>query len=111
MNFGYEGHYMKILKGAEMVGILCFNIDHTIQTEFRGYIRHLTVNDKEHYAQVVKESANYIFNEINADTIRVDIQHYKATQAEDAKFTVSTFVKDCFGMQRKGFRWKTMINN
>lgn len=110
MRFGYEGHYMKILKGNEMVGILCFNQDHMHLQDLRAYIRHLTVNDKDLYAQVVKEAANFIFNEINADTIRVDIHHYKATEAADAKFVSSALVKDCFGMQRKGFRWKTVIN-
>lgn len=110
MRFGYEAHYLKVLKGRQMLGLLCFNIDHTHQSEIRAYIRHLTVNDRELYPLIVKEAANFIFNQTHCDCIRVDIHHFKESDAEDAKMQADTFVKDCFGMARKGFKWKTMIN-
>jgi len=110
MKFGYDAHYLKILKENQMIGVLCFNIDHTQLSEYRAYIRHLTVTDTDLYAQVVKETANFIFNEVHADCIRADIHHFKESETEGAKICANPIVKDAFSMQRKGFKWKTMIN-
>ena len=110
MKFGYDANYLKVMDGEEMLGILCFNLDHSHVEDYRGYIRHLTVSDKDKYTDVVKEAANYIFEELACDSIRVDIHHFKQSEADDAKITAVTFVKDAFSMARKGFKWKTMIN-
>ena len=43
---GYDGHYIKISKSGDVDGLLCVNLDHTCQTEFRAYIRHFSMVDK-----------------------------------------------------------------
>ena len=54
MENGYEAHYMKLEQGGEMKGMVFFNIDHTQQTEFRAYIRHVSVLDKEQFSEAIQ---------------------------------------------------------
>lgn len=49
MQNGYEGHYLKFERNGEIKGLLLINMDHNCQTEFRAYIRHLTVIDKNDF--------------------------------------------------------------
>jgi len=84
-------------------------MDHIHSPEFRAYIRHLTVTDKEIYEEVVKEASNYIFDMTGCDHIRVELHHFKDKE-EDATIKANPFVKDCFSMAKKGYKWKTMIN-
>lgn len=77
MKSGYEAHYMKIMKGSTMIGLTCFNIDPTMQTEFRAYLRHFSVKNLDDIKEAVKAVSYYIFDNLNSDTIRTDIYHYK----------------------------------
>ena len=46
MKDGYEAHYIKFERNRGQVeGIACINMDHTCQTEFRAYIRHISCKD------------------------------------------------------------------
>lgn len=92
---------------SEVIGVLCFNIDHTIQTECRAYIKHLTCTKSDQYENLVKESANFIWDNTFADCIRADLYHFK----QDDKIQADTFVKEAFIMKKMGFKWKTMIND
>jgi hypothetical protein len=44
---GYERHYLKIVeeKTKELRGLALFNVDHSVQNEFRGYVRHISTVD------------------------------------------------------------------
>jgi hypothetical protein len=47
MQEGYEGHYLKFENSlGDCKGIVFINMDHTCQTEFRAYIRHISVKDR-----------------------------------------------------------------
>jgi hypothetical protein len=44
---GYERHFIKLTipSSKETQGIAIFNVDHTAQGEFRGFIRHISTLD------------------------------------------------------------------
>jgi hypothetical protein len=61
MKNGYEQHYLKFTKGKEVEGLLCVNIDHNQQSEFRGYIRHLSVVDRTKYSEALQIALDFIW--------------------------------------------------
>lgn len=45
-----------------------------------------------------------------ADTIRVNLYHFKDQNDPNSKLTADNELKTLLGMDRKGFKWKTVIN-
>ena len=108
MSNGYSSHYMKLMAGSEMKGVVCFNVDHTCQTELRAYIRHITVKDQNDFVAALKVVIEFIWSQLNAATIRVDLYHF--TDA-DGKLQANPDIKEALSMKRQGFKWKTLIND
>ena len=44
-----------------------------------------------------------------AETIRIDLYHFK--DEESGTLKANQEIKDSLGMQKKGFKWKTMLND
>lgn len=54
MEEGYEGQYLKFESSfGDVEGVALVNMDHTCQTEFRAYIRHITVKTRTNFADVL----------------------------------------------------------
>jgi len=78
MKRGYEQHVMKFSQREGQVdGMLCVNIDHTRQSEFGAYIRHLSVVDRSQFANALNMALDYIWKNLYADTIRIDLYHFE----------------------------------
>jgi len=107
MRAGYDCSFLRLRKDNKDLGCACFNIDHTIQTEFRAYIKHISVTDMGLFQDAVVEVCNYIWKHLGADTIRIDLFHYPHGE----KIQACVAIKDALSMQRKGFKWKTLIND
>ena len=86
-----------------------FNIDQTQQAEFRAYIRHITVLEKEDFGPAILAVVDFIWKELNADTIRIDLYHYKENEESVAKANID--IKEALVMKKQGFKWKTLIND
>ena len=55
MEEGYEAQYLKFENSLEdVIGIALVNMDHTCLTEFRAYIRHITVKDRTKFNEVLQ---------------------------------------------------------
>ena len=106
---GYEGHYLKFQKKGETAGILLVNMDHSCQTEFRAYIRHISVVDKNDFDEALKAAVEFIWHQMYAETIRIDLYHFK--DEESGKLQANQDIKVSLGMEKKGFKWKTMLND
>lgn len=46
-----------------------------------------------------------------ADTIRINLYHFKDENDPNGKLTADNELKTLLGMNRKGFKWKTVIND
>ena len=78
MKRGYEQHVMKFSQREGQVdGMLCVNIDHTRQSEFGAYIRHLSVVDRSQFTNALNMALDYIWKNLYADTIRIDLYHFE----------------------------------
>ena len=106
---GYEGHYLKFEKKGATAGMLLVNMDHSCQSEFRAYIRHISVTDKNDFNDALKCAVDYIWQQMYAETIRIDLYHFK--DEESGTLKANQEIKDSLGMQKKGFKWKTMLND
>ena len=84
MKNGYESHYMKITRGGSMVGVACFNVDHTHLADFRGYLRHLTVLNIDDFSPALQACLSFIWTNTVADNIRVDLVHIADGPEPDA---------------------------
>lgn len=108
MQNGYEAHYLKFEKAGSTAGLLLVNMDHSCQTEFRAYIRHISVMDATDFDDALKMAVNFIWHEMYAETIRIDLYHFKD---ESGALKANQDIKVSLGMEKKGFKWKTMLND
>ena len=104
MENGYEQHYIEIGDGEGMVMV---NMDHSQLTEFRAYIWHISVIDFDRFPEALKLVCDFIWKEMGADTIRLDLYHF-LDQVPDAKLSCNKFIEKSLSMARKGFKWKTL---
>jgi hypothetical protein len=111
MKGGYEQHYLKLMNGKELEGLLFVNIDQNVQTEFRAYIRHMSVMDKSKFSEALKAVTEYIWQNLYADTIRVDLYHFRPEGDTTSNPSADNDIKTALGMEKKGFKWKTLIND
>jgi hypothetical protein len=84
-------------------------MDHSCQTEFRAYIRHISVVDKNDFDEALKAAVEFIWHQMYAETIRIDLYHFK--DEESGKLQANQDIKVSLGMEKKGFKWKTMLND
>ena len=63
------------------------------------------------FPSAVKATNEFIWTNLNADTIRIDLYHYKDTSEPDAQLKACNEIKDALSMNRQGFKWKTLIND
>jgi hypothetical protein len=64
MKNGYEQHFLKFIKGKEVEGLLCVNIDHNQSSEFRGYIRHLSVVNRINFKESLQLAVDFIWQNL-----------------------------------------------
>ena len=56
--------------------------------------------------------SNYIFEQLGADTIRIDLYHFLDEADPNAKVQkADSDVKEALIQQKKGYKWKTLIND
>lgn len=60
---------------------------------------------------MINLAVDYIWNKVNADTIRVDLYHFKDEGSQDQAVKASNEIKEALSMKRAGFKWKTLIND
>jgi hypothetical protein len=111
MRAGYEQHYLKLTNGKDIDGILCVNLDHTQQSEFRAYIRHISVINKSRFSDALKVATDFIWQNLYADTIRLDLYHFRPEGDSTGNPGADNDIKTALGMEKKGFKWKTLIND
>lgn len=109
MQNGYEAHYLALKKGRELLGLVLINMDHTYQNDFRAYMRHISVKESDNFSLLLKLAVQFIWDNLHADTVRIDLYHY--TEEEGGTLKASTFIKDALSMQKKGFKWKSIMND
>lgn len=109
---GYERHYVQICTATGIQeGLACINIDHTCQSEFRAYLRHISVKNKDRLPDALQLVVDFIWNNMFADSIRLDLFHFVDQNDPNAKLAADNYLKGVFGMNRRGFKWKTVIND
>lgn len=91
---------------GEVEGMLCVNIDHTRQSEFGAYIRHFSVVDRTEFSKALDMALDYIWKNLYADTVRIDLYHFE----HDGKLQTDQQLKAALIMEKKGFKWKSLIN-
>ena len=111
MKNGYDQHYLKFTRGKEIEGFVCFNLDHTWQNDFRAYIRHISVVDKTKFEEALKIAVQFIWENLYSDTIRVDVFHFRPEGDNESNLGADLEIKTALGMAKKGFKWKTLIND
>lgn len=109
MQNGYEAHYLALKKGRDLLGLVLINMDHTYQNDFRAYLRHISVKNLDNFGLLLKLAVQFIWDNLHADTIRVDLYHY--SEEEGSTLKASTFIKEALSMQKKGFKWKSIMND
>ena len=90
---------------------MCINIDHNWQSDFRAYIRHISVVDKTKFEQALLMAVQFIWENLYADTIRVDVYHFRPEGDTESNLGADLEIKTALGMAKKGFKWKTLIND
>jgi hypothetical protein len=105
---GYERHYIKLMLAGskEPQGLAVFNVDHTTQGEFRGYIRHLSTVDVTKLQKAAELVINFIWKTVYCQHIRLELFH---KQDSAGKFQADPDVKNAFS--KLGFKWKTLSND
>ena len=85
------------------------NVDHTFQDATRAYIRHISVKNRANFAEVLQQAVEFGWTKMLADHIRVDLLHVKDETTD--KLAADVEIKTALAMNRKGFKWKTLIND
>jgi len=84
-------------------------MDHKYMNDFRSYIRHISVKDSANFTLLLKLTLDFIWENLHSDTIRIDLYHYMDSETGNLK--ASTMIKDALSMQKKGFKWKSIMND
>jgi hypothetical protein len=114
MQEGYEGHYIKFVKENDpnsMEGLALINVDHTCVADLRAYIRHISSVDPANFKDILMETIDFIWEKLNPDTIRLDIYHFRDKNAPQSSMRADPDIKAAIAMEKKGFKWKTLIND
>lgn len=110
MSNGYEQHYLAFKRGEnQMLGLVLINMDHTYQTDFRAYIRHISTKVKDQFPLLLQLTVDFIWENLHSDTIRIDLHHYMDLESGNLK--ANNAIKDALSMQKKGFKWKSIMND
>lgn len=85
------------------------NVDHTFQDANRAYIRHISMKNRANFVEVLQQAGEFVLTKMLADHIRVDLLHIKDETTD--KLAADVEIKTVLAMNRKGFKWKTLIND
>jgi hypothetical protein len=56
-------------------------------------------------------AVHFIWENLYADTIRVDVYHFRPEGDTESNLGADLEIKTALGMAKKGFKWKTLIND
>lgn len=74
------------------------NIDHTNQSDFRAYIRHMSMIDVSKFAEALPMILDYIWQSMYADTIRLNLHHFKPANDDNANMAADMEIKTILAM-------------
>ena len=77
-------------------------------TEYRAYIRHLSVKKKARFEEALQLVLQHLWKSIPCDTIRIDLYHFDQPNGQQA---ADADIKAMLQMNKKGFKWKTLLND
>lgn len=98
------------LEVNDTLGLACLNIDHTCMTERRAYIRHISVRHREQFLDALHLVLKHAWTALKADTVRIDLYHFE-DESNPGQVQADKEIKADLGMNRRGFKWKTLIND
>ena len=108
MEDGYERHYLKIVafhNGKKMAhGLACINVDQSLNSGYRAFIRHVSVIRNELFPQAMKLVIDFIWRRIYCDHIRLELFHLK--DPETGKMYVDPAIKKTLAEAK--FKWKNL---
>lgn len=67
--------------------------------------------DKSKFEEALKLAVAFIWENLNPDTIRVDLYHFRPEGDTQTNLAADMEIKTALGMAKKGFKWKTLIND
>lgn len=118
MEGGCHQQFLRLANGGapseevrDTIGLACINIDHTCLTERRAYIRHLSTVDLSKFEEALQLVLKHAWTVLKAGTVRVDLHHFQDTSKPDQDMQADKEIKAILGMNRRGFKWKTLIND
>lgn len=74
-------------------------------------MRHLTARDLPKFEECLQLVLKHAWTVLKADTIRLDLHHFQDASKPDSAKQADPEVKAIVAMNRKGFKWKTLIND
>lgn len=111
MEEGYERHYLKIVAyhdGKKMAhGLACINVDQSLQSGHRAFIRHVSVIRNELFPQALKLVTDFVWRRIYCDHIRLELFHFK--NEETGRMAADDAIKKSLAELK--YKWKNMIND
>jgi hypothetical protein len=112
MNSGYHPQSLSIRLNGTQIGLALFNMDLTCQSQFRYYLRHISITKPAKLEEAVVKVSNYIFEKMGADAIRIDLYHFLDKDDPNAKVQkADAEVKEALIQNKKGYKWKTLLND
>ena len=54
---------------------------------------------------------DFIWKHLNPDTIRLDLHHFADPEVPSNNLLANAEIKNIIMMDKKGFKWKTLIND
>ena len=79
-------------------------------TERRAYIRHISVRHREQFLDALHLVLKHVWTALKADTVRIDLYHFE-DESNPGPVQADKEIKAELGMNRRGFKWKTLIND
>ena len=74
------------------------NIDHENQADFRAYIRHISVIDKNKFPEILQLVIEYAWSSMYADNIRINLHHFKPENSLDGPMAADNDIKTALSM-------------
>ena len=95
-----------LVSNEKVYGIAVINYDQTALASHRCFIRSLCTIVPDHLAKALDCVVEFIWNKLNCDHIRVEINHFVDSNGQ---LKVDNHVKSVYS--NKGFKWKSLIND
>lgn len=85
-----------------------------METEFRGCIWHISVNDFKLFEKALHTVLDYMWFTMACDTVRIEQLHFVHEDTEKGKKgepEAEALLKPILAMNRRGFKWKSLGND